>query len=180
MIPQGSPGAPGDPLHVLADPLLADQCGPPSSRERCWLHEGKMSEPIGFILYDDSCGFCRRWVPPLETVLRKRGFEIAPLQSKWVAERLHASPEDLLSDLRLLLADGSQLRGADVYRYLMRRIWWAWPLYVLCSAPLLRNIFDWGYLSFANNRYWFSRACRLPPAPGGGVDSADSTESRGG
>ena len=139
-----------------------------------------MSEPIGFILYDDSCGFCRRWVPPLETVLRKRGFEIAPLQSKWVAERLNSSQEDLLSDLRLLLADGRQLRGADVYRYLMRRIWWAWPLYALSSAPLLRNIFDWGYRSFANNRYWFSRACRLPAAPEGRVDSADDTESHGG
>jgi predicted DCC family thiol-disulfide oxidoreductase YuxK len=123
-----------------------------------------MSEPIGFVLYDDSCGFCRRWIPFWETTLRKRGFAIAPLQSEWVIKQLNASQEDLLFDLRLLLADGSQMRGADVYRYLMRRIWWAYPLYLLSSLPLLRNIFDWGYRTFADNRYHFSRACRLPPA----------------
>jgi Uncharacterized protein conserved in bacteria len=122
-----------------------------------------MSEPIGFVLYDDSCGFCRRWIPFWETTLRKRGFAIAPLQSEWVIKQLNASQEDLLFDLRLLLADGSQVRGADVYRYLMRRIWWAYPLYLLSSLPLLRNIFDWGYRTFADNRYHFSRACRLPP-----------------
>ena len=124
-----------------------------------------MSEPIGFVLYDDSCGFCRRWIPFWETTLRKRRVAIAPLQSEWVVEQLDASEEDLVFDLRLLLADGSQVRGADVYRYLMRRIWWAYPLYVLSSAPLLRNVFNWGYRTFANHRYWFSRACRLPPAP---------------
>ena len=123
-----------------------------------------MSEPIGFVLYDDSCGFCRRWIPFWETTLRKRGFAIAPLQSEWVIKQLNASQEDLLFDLRLLLADGSQVRGADVYRYLMRRIWWAYPLYLLSSLPLLRNIFDWGYRTFADNRYHCSRACRLPPA----------------
>ena len=57
-------------------------------------------------------------------------------------ERLKASHEDLLFDLRLLLADGAQVRGADVYRYLMRRIWWAYPLFLLLAAPLLRNAFD--------------------------------------
>ena len=140
-----------------------------------------MSEPIGFVLYDNSCGFCRRWVPFWKTTLRQRGFAIAPLQSKWVVEQLKASQEDLLFDLRLLLADGNQVRGADVYRYLMRRIWWAYPVFLLSSAPLLRNVFDWGYLTFANHRHLFSRACRLPPAPESGVEySHDSGEPLGG
>ena len=123
-----------------------------------------MSEPIGFVLYDDSCGFCRRWIPFWETTLRKRGFAIAPLQSDWVVEQLDVSEEGLLFALRLLLANGDQVRGADVYRYVMRRIWWAYPLYILSSLPLLRNVFDWGYRTFANNRYRFSRSCQLPPA----------------
>ena len=139
-----------------------------------------MSEPAGFILYDDSCRFCRRWVPSLETVLGKRGLAIALLQFKWVTEQLSSSQKDLLSDLRQLLTDDSQLRDADVYRCVMRRIWWAYPLYVLASAPLLRNTFDWDCQSFANNRYRFSRACRLPPAPEGRLDSAVHTESYGG
>lgn len=126
-----------------------------------------MAEPIGWVLYDDSCGFCRRWIPYWSATLGKRGFDIAPLQSAWVAQRLPA--EDLLADLRLVLADGTQIRGADVYRYVMRRIWWAYPLYLLSVAPLLSRVFDWGYRTFANNRYRFSRACGLPPgakAPG--------------
>ena len=133
-----------------------------------------MSEPIGFVLYDDSCGFCRRWVPFWKATLHKRGFAIAPLQSKWVVERLKASQEDLIFDLRLLLTDGGQVRGADVYRYLMRRIWWAYPVFLLSSAPLLRSAFDWGYRTFANHRHWFSRACRLPPAPEGGLEHSHS------
>jgi predicted DCC family thiol-disulfide oxidoreductase YuxK len=85
-------------------------------------------EPSGWILYDDSCGFCRRWVPFWEGALCQRGFDMAPLQADWVRARLKLTEAELLRDLRLLLADGSQLRGADVYRYATRRIWWAWPI----------------------------------------------------
>lgn len=121
-------------------------------------------ESSGWVLYDDSCGLCRRWIPFWEVTLRKRGFAIAPLQADWVVERLNTSDDDLLADLRLLLPDGAQIRGADVYRRVMRRIWWAYPIYLLSIAPLLRSVFDWGYRTFANNRYRFSRACRLPGA----------------
>jgi predicted DCC family thiol-disulfide oxidoreductase YuxK len=123
--------------------------------------------PIGWVLYDDSCGFCRRWIPFWADTLRRRGFAIAPLQSEWVVERLSVPQEDLLFDLRLLLADGGEVRGADVYRHVMRRIWWAYPLYLLSVAPGLRLVFDWAYRTFANNRHRFSRACRLPAAGAG-------------
>ena len=122
-------------------------------------------QPVGWVLYDDSCGFCRRWIPFWGETLRKRRFAIAPLQSEWVQQKLKEPEGDLLQDLRLLLADGGQVRGADVYRYVMRRIWWAHPLYLLSIAPLLCRVFDWGYRTFAINRYGFSRACRLPAAP---------------
>jgi predicted DCC family thiol-disulfide oxidoreductase YuxK len=121
--------------------------------------------PVGWVLYDDSCGFCRRWVPFWAGTLRKRGFAIAPLQSEWVVARLNVPPEDLLFDLRLLLADGGEVRGADVYRHVIRRIWWAYPLYLLSVAPILRRVFDWAYRTFADNRHRVSRACRLPGAP---------------
>jgi predicted DCC family thiol-disulfide oxidoreductase YuxK len=114
-----------------------------------------------WILYDDACGFCRKWVPFWGDTLRKNGFEIAPLQSSWVANRLHLSEEELNQDLRLLLMDGSQILGADVYRYVMRRIWWACPFYLLSVTPIFRNIFNWGYRTFADNRYRVSRKCGL-------------------
>ncbi|MCL4178105.1 MAG: DUF393 domain-containing protein [Verrucomicrobia bacterium] len=117
--------------------------------------------PLGWILYDDSCGFCRRWVPFGEGALRRRGFAIAPLQADWVRARLRLSEAELLDDLRLLLADGTQIRGADVYRYVARRIWWAWPVYWFSIAPGLRTVFDWGYRTFAANRFRVSSACGL-------------------
>lgn len=124
-------------------------------------------EVFGWVLYDDACGFCRRWIPFWSDTLAKRGFAIAPLQSEWVQRKLEAPQEDLLQDLRLLLTDGRQVRSADVYRYVIQRIWWAYPLYVLSVAPVLCDIFDWGYRTFANNRCRFSRACRLPGAADG-------------
>jgi predicted DCC family thiol-disulfide oxidoreductase YuxK len=115
----------------------------------------------GWILYDDSCGVCRRWVPFWEKALRRRGFGIAALQEEWVVEKLKLPAETLLDDLRLLLADGSHLAGAAVYRHAMRRIWWALPLYLFSILPGCRQVFDWCYRTFARNRYRVSAACGL-------------------
>jgi predicted DCC family thiol-disulfide oxidoreductase YuxK len=124
-----------------------------------------MSEPkshlTDWILYDDSCGFCRRWVPFWKNTLRKRGFAIASLQTSWVKEKLQLDEIDLLQDLRLLLASGEQIRGADTYRYAMKRIWWAYPIYLFSIAPFGRNIFNWSYRKFATHRYQISRVCKL-------------------
>jgi predicted DCC family thiol-disulfide oxidoreductase YuxK len=119
------------------------------------------TEPKGWILYDDSCGFCRRWIPFWENTLLKRGFAIAPLQANWVKEKLPADEKDLLRDLRLLLAGGEQIQGADVYRYAMKRIWWAYPFYLFSIVPLCRNLFNWGYKTFAAHRYKVSRVCKI-------------------
>jgi predicted DCC family thiol-disulfide oxidoreductase YuxK len=134
-----------------------------------------MTAPIGWVLYDDYCGFCRRWIPFWAGTLRKRGFEITALQSEWVMQRLNLPPEELLHDIRLLLSDGTQVLGADVYRYAMRRIGWAYPFYLLSITPLLRRIFDWGYRTFADNRYHISTACRLPAAAAGDVGQGEAT-----
>ena len=115
----------------------------------------------GWVLYDGACGFCSRWVRLWEPALAKRGFLIAPLQSDWVAGKLHLSDKELASDFRLLLADGEQLAGADAYRYLMRRIGWAMPLYLLSILPVFRTLFDLGYRLFEENRYLVSRHCHF-------------------
>jgi predicted DCC family thiol-disulfide oxidoreductase YuxK len=121
------------------------------------------NEPKGWILFDDSCGFCRRWIPFWQGALMRRGFAVAPLQADWVRERTGLSEDALLQDLLLLLADGTIIRGADVYRYAMRRIWWAWPVWLFSVTPGLRWIFDQCYRLFAVNRYRVSRACGLRP-----------------
>lgn len=115
----------------------------------------------GWALYDDSCGFCRRFIEYFKPTLRRRGFEPAPLQSPWVPEKISLPADQLLHDFRLLLADGRQLTGANAYRFMMARIWWLYPLYVASIVPGLRQIFDWAYRAFADNRYHISRSCGL-------------------
>ena len=121
------------------------------------------AEPGGWLLYDRECGVCRQVVPQLEKMLRKRGLAIAPLQSEWARKRLGLAQDEMVS-VRLLLRDGRQVVGADVYRYVMKRAWWSYPIYVLSVLPLLRQAFDWSYRTFAANRYWVSKACGLPGA----------------
>ena len=126
------------------------------------------------MLYDGRCGFCSRWVPFLKDTLKRRGFAIAPLQSEWVAEKLRLSPDELTADVRLLLVNGRQLRGPEVYRYVMRRIWWTMPLYFLSVLPILRSLFDAGYRAFAERRYCLSEYCGLP-----GMDKANFIRTAG-
>jgi len=129
--------------------------------------------PFAWVLYDGACGFCSRWVPFWKNTLAKRGLGIASLEEPWVVERLRARGvllENLLDDLRILVAKtGDVIPGADAYRFAFRRIWWAWPLYLLSVTPGVRQLFDRGYRTFAENRYRVSKACGIegrPPHPG--------------
>jgi predicted DCC family thiol-disulfide oxidoreductase YuxK len=122
-------------------------------------------KPIGWILYDDSCGICRRWVPFWENTLKRRGFAIAPLQADWVRQKTGLDENELRQDLRLLLASGELISGANTYRYAMRRIWWTLPFYWLSIAPIGRKLFDFGYRKFADNRLQISQACGLSNRP---------------
>jgi predicted DCC family thiol-disulfide oxidoreductase YuxK len=120
-------------------------------------------EPRGWVLYDDYCGFCRWWIPFWADTLRRQGLAIAPLQTHEISDRLRIPDQQLLDDLRILLRDGTHIAGADVYRFVMQKVWWAKPFYWLSIVPLSRNVFDWGYRTFANNRYQFSAVCGWSP-----------------
>ena len=117
-------------------------------------------EHRGTVLYDGECGFCSRWVPYWADTLRRSGFGVASLQDPRYSRGLDLSSPDSW-DLTLLLPDGRRIFGADAYRYVMRRIWWAYPLYTLAIIPGVRGIFNYGYRRFAQNRYCISRALGL-------------------
>ncbi|MGH9441156.1 MAG: thiol-disulfide oxidoreductase DCC family protein [Thermoanaerobaculia bacterium] len=117
----------------------------------------------GTVLYDDECGFCRRWVLFWRATLERRGYSVAPLQGEWAREKLGLAGEELVEDVRLLFPDGRITRGANVYREVMRRIWWLSPVWLLSAAPGLRSVFDRGYRVFASHRHRFSRGCGLAP-----------------
>lgn len=122
------------------------------------------AEPEGFVLYDAGCGVCARWVPFWAPTLGRLGLAISPLQAPWVAAEVGLSADSLLTDIRLLLRDGRQLAGANVYRCIMRRLWWAYPLYLLAVTPGLRQLFDRAYRAFAAHRFRISAACGLDQA----------------
>jgi predicted DCC family thiol-disulfide oxidoreductase YuxK len=116
----------------------------------------------GVVLYDGQCGFCSRWVRFWASTLERRGFTIASLDEPWVTQKIKMSREELLSDIRLLTHDGQLISGANVYLFVTRKIWWAWPFYALFSLPGFNRLIHFGYRWFARNRYHISHACRLP------------------
>ncbi|MGA9120111.1 MAG: DUF393 domain-containing protein [Bacteroidota bacterium] len=132
----------------------------------------------GLILYDSDCGVCSRWVTLWEGVLSKRGFRIERLQAAWVAGSLKISREELTAHVRLLFPDGRHIQGPEVYRYAMRRIWWAFPFYLLSILPGLRSLFDTGYGVFAAHRYRLSKFCGLS-GTSGASDRFDRSRSGG-
>ena len=115
-------------------------------------------DPLGCVLYDENCPFCRTIMSSLGNTLREHGFDIAPLQSPWVIQRLNLPEEELLRGVRLLLPDGRQIIGPDVYRFIMRKIYWTYPLYFFSLIPPLRNIFDMACREIAKNRYCIASA----------------------
>ncbi len=130
----------------------------------------RAADPVrGWVLYDGSCGFCSRWVQFWGPTLARSGFAIASLQESSRAGQLEVSPDELLSDIRLLTRDGELISGADVYLQVTRRIWWAWPFYAVFSLPGFNFLIHAGYRWFARNRYRFSHTC--------GLQAHDDTQS---
>ena len=113
----------------------------------------------GWVLYDGDCAFCARWLRFWAPVLRRRGFEVDTLQADWTPDALGMTREEVLRDIRLLSATGATYAGADVYLYVAKRIWWAWPFAALFSLPGFYSIIWAGYRWFAANRYCVSGHC---------------------
>ena len=66
--------------------------------------------------------------------------------------------------MRLLLADGRELGGADALVEIARRIWWAWPLFALAQVPGVMLLLHAAYRQVAANRHCISGACRARPS----------------
>ena len=107
---------------------------------------------------------CTRLAHFWAATLERLGLSVAPLQSPWVGQRTGLTPDVLLTDLRLLQNDGHLVSGPDVYRYVLRRLWWGYPLYLLSRVPGLSQMFDWTYRTLARNRRVISPGCELPRA----------------
>lgn len=132
------------------------------------MHAEPPIPPIGWALYDASCGICARGVPWWSSTFSRLGLATAALQEPWVAKRTGLTTKALMRDFCILLSDGSLLRGTDAYRWILRQRWWSLPLWLLVAIPPGRWAFDLGYRIFANHRQRVSRLCGLTPHPRAG------------
>ncbi len=112
-----------------------------------------------WLLYDGNCPICRRLAERFATTLRRRGFDLAPLQSQWVHSRLGSLTCEPPDEMLILSSTGNILGGADAVVFLARRIWWAYPLYAIARLPgvmwLLGHLYRW----VAKNRDCFGGVC---------------------
>lgn len=83
-----------------------------------------------------------------------------------MAARVGLPAEELQRQVAILLADGRLLRGADAYRWLLRRRWWTLPVWAIAVVPPTRWCFDLGCRLLARNRHRISAVCKLRPAIG--------------
>ncbi len=133
------------------------------------------SDARGYLLYDGGCGFCSWWVSKMTGHLAKIGIAIAPLQSPWVADTVKLPAGELVDDIRLILADGTLLSGANVYIDVLKRMEWTRPLGMIMGLPVLRSA-TWALYRLINrNRFVVSRVCKLEPHR---VERKGSTSSR--
>lgn len=130
------------------------------------LNRDKSAKPLGWVLYDGACGFCSWWIPYWKQAIRRCGYEIASVQSKWVQEQVKIPNEPLNNDIRLLLRNGKLINGADAYIYGMQRVWWSRPLGYVLGLPGFRWLTWKFYKIFNRNRFLVSKICRLPPESG--------------
>jgi predicted DCC family thiol-disulfide oxidoreductase YuxK len=114
----------------------------------------------GWVLYDGDCALCTRSVRFWYPTLRRRGFQVDALQADWAPHALGLTREETLRDVRLLTTTGETYAGANVYLYVARRIWWAWPFAVLFSLPGFNWLIRAGYRWLAANRHCVSGYCR--------------------
>jgi predicted DCC family thiol-disulfide oxidoreductase YuxK len=121
------------------------------------------SKPLGWVLYDGACGFCSWWIPFWRKTINKTGYDIAPLQAKWVRDKLNLPGEQINRDILLLLADGKVIAGADAYIYGMKKVRWSRPAGYLLGLPGFRWLTWQFYKLFNRNRLFVSRVCKLRP-----------------
>lgn len=119
----------------------------------------------GEVFYDADCAICSRVTTRWGGLFERRGFRWTPLQTPDAATRIGASDAELSAEMKLRLANGRVLGGADAWAILFRSVWWLWPIGVLIGLPGIRFLSAAIYRWIARNRYCLSGACELRNHP---------------
>jgi predicted DCC family thiol-disulfide oxidoreductase YuxK len=109
-----------------------------------------MERPL--LVYDGTCGFCKRWIARWERVI---GDRVAYAPSQEVASRFPEIPATAFAEaVHLIEPDGKSYRGAEaVYRALALapgRGGWIWAYR---NVPGFRALSEWSYRLIATHRW---------------------------
>lgn len=122
----------------------------------------------GRILYDGDCGLCSRLARRFRTNLQRRGFQLAPLQSRDAAAVSGATQEQLLRELHVVVAPPPVrrvLRGADAIVFVARSLPWMRPLCWLARVPGVMPLLRAGYRLVAKHRHCADGICSIEQHP---------------
>lgn len=99
------------------------------------------------LIYDDSCGFCRRWVRRLKRWDRRDAVQLLPLQDPRAPELAGRSREALQRAAHLVRPDGRVFAGAAAARELCAFLPLGWfPALVLRVPgvlPIAERMYNW-------------------------------------
>jgi predicted DCC family thiol-disulfide oxidoreductase YuxK len=118
-----------------------------------------MKEFSGWVLYDAECRLCANLARHFHGLLAARRFQLLPLQTPGVRERLQIPSPDWMTEMRLLKPDGTVFGGADALLEISRQFWWAWPIQQLAQFRAIRNALHGIYGWIARHRRCASGAC---------------------
>jgi predicted DCC family thiol-disulfide oxidoreductase YuxK len=119
----------------------------------------------GWVLYDGECSLCVNTSHRFAGLLHRHGFELAALQTTWVRERFGFSTNATPDEMLVITPEQTVFGGADGIVQIARRIWWAWPLFVMAQIPAVMILLRAIYRRVAAKRHCLNGVCRLKKAP---------------
>jgi predicted DCC family thiol-disulfide oxidoreductase YuxK len=111
------------------------------------------------VFFDGDCPLCRREVDFLRRWDRRGKIRFTDISSPdFEAVSVGMTDEVLMAQIHGRLADGTWLRGVEVFRRLYAAIGLG-SLVFLSRLPLISQVLEWGYAMFARNRLRLTGRC---------------------
>ncbi|WP_437203343.1 thiol-disulfide oxidoreductase DCC family protein [Planctomicrobium sp. SH664] len=127
----------------------------PDANSQSALPPGKEVE----VYFDGACPLCRREIALLRNWDRQQRIEFTDIANpQFQPAALGLSARALMDEIHARLADGTIIRGVEVFRRLYTAVGWGW-LVALTRLPGMRQLLDWGYRIFARNRLRLTGRC---------------------
>jgi predicted DCC family thiol-disulfide oxidoreductase YuxK len=100
------------------------------------------------LIYDGTCGFCRRWVDRVGRWDRHRRLDLVPYQTADLEARFPSvTRTECAQRIHLIAVDGTVFRGAAAGREVLRRLpagWlWVLPFHLPGGLRIAERIYLW-------------------------------------